>query len=152
SSGRTVVRGGVGVFVNPHPLFSGPVDTVLNSADFPSRVVLSRSEALALNLKFPTPKDEARRLLSNAASVWGTSSVDANFPNPYSAQWTFGLQRELTRFLAMETAYVANRGIKLSLIRQMNYPDRVTGLRPVDGFTNFAYYDTSATSTFNSWQ
>ena len=44
---KTVLRGGLGVFHNPHTLFGGPVELVKNAIDEPSRVVLSRNDVLS---------------------------------------------------------------------------------------------------------
>ena len=40
------------------------------------------------------------------------------------------VQRALTPSLMFETAFVGNRGVKLTMIRTFNSVDRVTGVRP----------------------
>src|SRR5207248_7768059 len=50
--------------------------------------------------------------------------------NPYSLQYSLGVQREITGTLMLETAFVGVRGIKLITHRMIDQPDRITGLRP----------------------
>jgi hypothetical protein len=156
SEAKTVVRGGVGIFVTPHPSFSGLLETVQNAdpQKFPNQINLSRAEAIAANIRYPATKEQIAGLFTgfDVTPPWQANSIDANFPNPYSAQWTLGIQRQLSNSFALETGYVANRGLKLSLIRRQNYPDRATGIRPVAGFGEFGFYDATASSTYHSWQ
>jgi hypothetical protein len=46
-------------------------------------------------------------LITDAASIY-----DPNYRLPYVMSWSFGLQRELTRSMALEVRYVANRGLQ----------------------------------------
>jgi hypothetical protein len=78
--------------------------------------------------------------------------VDPGLRNPFSYQWTLGIQRQLANNLVLETAYVGNRGVKGMMVRQWNRPDRVTGLRPNPNLTTFRYRDSAESSNYNSWQ
>jgi len=87
----------------------------------------------------------------NPNAPWSNTSINTNFPNPYSMQWNLSVQRQLSSDLMIETAYVASRGVKLNYVRDFNQVDRVTGQRnPAFGQNRF--YDTSDSSRYHSWQ
>jgi hypothetical protein len=150
-SAKTVVRGGFGTFMNPHTLFGGPVELVRNAIDEPSRFIFTRADIDRLGLRYPITNTATLQFVRNPNAPWSNTSINTNFPNPYSLQWNLGVQREITRSLTIETAYVASRGVKLNLVRDQNQVDRVTGQRLV-GFGQFRYYDTSESSRYHSWQ
>jgi carboxypeptidase family protein/TonB-dependent receptor-like protein len=150
--GGTVLRGGGGVFVSSHALFGGPVEVIQNAADEPFRVTLNRNDALALGIRFPISNDVALELVRGAPALWSGTSIDPNFPNPYSLQWLLSLQRQIRPGLVLEGAYVANRALKLNMVRMINLPDRLTGEQPFSGFGSFRYYDVSDASTYHSFQ
>jgi outer membrane receptor protein involved in Fe transport len=148
----TVVRGGVGVFVNPHPLFGGPVDLVLNSVDEQFRVTISRQDALKYGIGYPTTNAQAAPLVQGASALWGNRSISPDFPNPYSTQWTATVERQFGSDYSVEAAYVGNKTENLNTVSQINRPDRVTGVRPYAGFAEFSYYDAKNSSKYNSLQ
>ena len=151
SSAKTVIRGGFGMFINPHTLFGGPVETVRNAIDWPSRFIFTRDDVIRLGLKYPITNDNTLQYVRNPNAPWSGTAINTNFPNPYSLQWTLGVQRELTSSIAFETAFVGNRGVKLNMIRDQNLVDRQTGQRN-PAFGQFRYYDTSDSSHYSSWQ
>ncbi len=131
---RTVVRGGVGVFVNPHPLFGGPIDLVLNGIDQQFRVTLSRAEAQARGISYPMSNEQAAPLVQGAAALWGNRSVGVDFPNPYGTQWTATVERSFGSLYSVEASYVGNRGENMNTVSIINRADRLTGVRPFAGF------------------
>src|SRR5262249_34326617 len=52
----------------------------------------------------------------------------------------------------LDTGYVGTRGVDLQLVRFWNQVDRLTGVRPYPGFTEFRYRDASDGSVYHSWQ
>src|SRR5262245_7286561 len=54
--------------------------------------------------------------------------------------------------MAVEAAYVGNRGVKLLFNRQANTVNRLTGIRPVTGFGEFRHFDTSESSHYHGLQ
>jgi len=62
------------------------------------------------------------------------------------------MQRELPGGIALDTAYVGTRGVHLQLVRFWNQVDRLTGVRPYRGFTEFRYRDAGDSSVYHSWQ
>ncbi len=153
--GRTVVRGGFGV------LFSGQIPGAMwahvqPTPNAPFRFNFIRADITRLGLKWPTYNDDLIRVIESETRARGWintfSVVDPRLQNPYTMQFTFGIQREITRDLALETSYVGNRGVKFLMQRWMNEPDRVTGLRP-NPLLNVNYYiDATQQSFYSSWQ
>ncbi len=151
-SAKTVIRGGFGAFMNPHTLFGGPVELVRNAADEPSRFIFSRSDIDRLGLKYPITNAATLQYAKDPNAPWSNTVINPNFQNPYSMQWTLSLQRDIARNLALETAYIGTRGVKLNLVRDTNQMDRLTGQRPNPNFGQNRYYDTSESSHYHAWQ
>jgi hypothetical protein len=153
SDRKTVVRGGTGIFFNPHPIFGGPIELGAPIAPtVPNRLTLNRAQALAAGLKYPVNTTAVlNQLIASGTPISGTT-INPNFPNPYSLQWNIGIQRELGHGIALDTAYVGNRGLHLIMVRNLNLPDRLTGVAPNPAFGQFRYYDGSDNSHYNAWQ
>ena len=153
--GKTVVRGGFGL------LFQGQVAGAMwahvqPTASAPFRFNFIRADATRLNIKWPTYNDDLIRIIDTETKARGWinafSVVDPKLQNPYTMQYTLGIQRELTSSLALETSLVGNRGVKFLMQRWMNEPSRLTGLRP-NPILNVNYYvDSSQQSSYVSWQ
>jgi hypothetical protein len=153
SDKKTVVRGGSGIFTNPHPIFGGPIETSAPVAPtVPNRLTLSRAQALSLGLNFPVDTPTLLAQLIATGTPIANTAISPVFPNPYSIQWTLGVQRELGRGMVLDVAYVANRGVHLNTVRTENLPDRITGIAPNPTFGQFRYYDASDASKYNSLQ
>lgn len=152
SARKTVIRGGTGIFFGPHNLFAGPVDDVLDNPYVPFRLTLGRSAALAMGLNYPVDKQALEARLTQAGQPTATSSISPHLPNPYSMQWTLGIERDLGHGLMLGTSYVGNRGLNLTMIRIVNEPNRLTGVVPDPALGEFRYYDGSDSSTYNAWQ
>lgn len=152
---KTVFRGGFGV------LFSGQVAGAMwahvqPGPSAPFRFNFIRADVSRLNIKWPAYNDDLITIIDSETKArnWINtfSVVDPNLQNPYTMQFTFGLQHELTKDLALETAYVGNRGVKFLMQRWMNEPDRVTGLRPNPRLNVNYYVDATQQSFYSSWQ
>ena len=151
---KTVIRGGFGMFHGPIPLFGGPVDLVRDSVDEPFRVDVNRTEVLSSGniFRWPVSNDKVKAYVKGRTGLIGDTSLNTDFPNPFSYQWTLGVQHELPGAVVIETAYVGTRGVHLQMVRFMNQVDRITGIRPVPGFTQYRYRDAGESTGFNSWQ
>jgi hypothetical protein len=75
-----------------------------------------------------------------------------NFSPPYAMNYTLGFQRAITNTSSAEIAYVGTRGVKFTLNRNYNEPDRVTGIRPNPNDINGIYTDDSQQTNYNSLQ
>jgi hypothetical protein len=153
-NGKTVVRGGVGFLFSPQmmaSLWSG-----VHSPLAPRRVVFSRQDAIRYGLKYPMYNDDFRAVVERQIKDEGFTSVyqvmRPQIQNPYTAHYTFGIQRELASDLALETSFVGVFGRKFLLNRVPNLPDRITGIRPNPKLLINYYLDESQTSSYVSWQ
>jgi outer membrane receptor protein involved in Fe transport len=151
ANAKTVVAGGFGVSYSRPPLEIVQL-TIRNSLSEPFEVRLSRTEAINLNVAYPRSQGSILPLFRGVNAPWTQAVIDENYPTPYAMQWTLSVQRQLTRALALETAYVGNRGVKMLFARQQNLIDRQTGVRPVAGFGEFRYHDTSESSRYHALQ
>ena len=150
-SGKTVIRAGAGQFYSRIPIVH-VLFLVKNAPDEPTNPRLSRTEALAAGVRYPIVNTQALPLFKGARFPWTGDVLDPNARTPLSLQWTFSIQRQLTPTLALETAYVGNRGANLVITRRQNMVDRLTGQRPVTGFGEFPYADGSDSSVYHGWQ
>jgi hypothetical protein len=151
---RTVVRGGFGMFHNPRPMFGGPVDLVQNALDEPFRVVYAAQDVQRYPdvLRYPVINDRVLPIAKGPAALLAGTALNPNWAYPFSYQWTMSVQRQLFRNTVVEGAYVGTRGLRLMMVRTMNPPDRITGVRPVPGFATFRYRDSSEQTNFHSFQ
>ena len=152
SDGRTVIRGGSGIFVMPHNFFSGPVEIVRNGADSPAEVGFSRAQIEQFSVSYPFSTASAKSH-AQASGISGGTVVDPNWRNAYSVQYTLGLQRQLSGTTAFDIAYVGNHGVKVTTSPRVNRPDRITGLLPREDFTaRFRFYQSNDSTTYHSLQ
>jgi hypothetical protein len=150
--GKTVVRGGFGVFYTRTPIFN-IIELIRNSENEPFRFTFSRAEAQALGLRYPVTTEQVRALfVANPNTPKAGTVINPDFPSPYSLQWLLSVQRQLTSTIAIDVAYVGTRGVKLLANRQANVVNRLTGLRPNPGFTEFRYFDTSESTRYHALQ
>lgn len=152
---KTVIRGGFGV------LFSGQVAGAMwahvqPAPTAPFRFNFIRADTTRLGIKWPTYNDDLIRVIQSESATRGWTNtfsvVNPKLQNPYTMQFTFGFQHEIVPGLAIESAFVGNRGVKFLMQRWMNEPDRTTGLRP-NPLLNVNYYvDESQQTFYASWQ
>ncbi len=118
--GKTVIRGGVGVFVYPIGVHGG---VALNQQGFSqtTQMVVTNNNYLspASTLSDPFPNGIQQPAIS--ALGLGTflgqniSFFNPNVRNPYSVRWNFGIQRLLPGNMALEVAYIGNHGVHLPI-------------------------------------
>ncbi|MBI2685211.1 MAG: TonB-dependent receptor [Acidobacteria bacterium] len=152
---KTVLRGGFGM------LFQGQVAGAMwahvqPTASAPFRFNFIRADTTRLGIKWPTYNDDLIKIIDSETKARGWintfSVVDPHLQNPYTMQYTFGVQREINSTLAFETGLVGVRGVKFLMQRWMNEPSRTTGLRP-NPLLNVNYYvDSTQQSSYVSWQ
>ena len=150
----TVLRGGAGVFVNPHPVQGAMVNMVrtLKDGEFiPSGIDFSRADALALGINYPTYNDEVVDLITAEDKIGGFVTA-RNFPNPYAILWNLGIQQRIGKDLVADISYVGNRGVKLTMTQDMNRPDRITGATPYPDYLQFRRFDNSESTHYHSLQ
>ena len=152
---KTVIRGGFGIF------FSSQVpgamwQTVQSGPVIPFRTAFTQQDVLKYGLKYGQYTDDLRNVVAAQQAQSGILSTFSIFnpdlQNPYSMQYSLGVQREITPTLVLESSYVGLRGVKFLAQRPMNLPDRVTGVKPNPLLSVTYYVDNSQQSQFNSWQ
>jgi carboxypeptidase family protein/TonB-dependent receptor-like protein len=148
---KTVIRGGAGKFTSAHNHFGGPVELIQNAIDEPNRVVFSRAEAQAFNIRYPTTNEAVLPLVKGTGLISGTV-ISQDFPQPYSLQWTLGVSRQITNDLVFESTYIGNHAVFANLVSRVNQVDPITGVRPFPGYSEYNYYDGSESSHYNAWQ
>jgi hypothetical protein len=151
----TVLHAGAGIFHNPQTLYGGPIDEVGNPNGLPATITASRADVLANGSLFRWPVDSSKVVSfaqKNAGSLAAGPAINNDFPYPFSYQWLLTLQRQIGRSLVLETGYVGTRGINLTMVRTWNSPDRLTGVRPYAGLTQFRYRDPGEHTHYHAWQ
>jgi carboxypeptidase family protein/TonB-dependent receptor-like protein len=153
--GKTVIRGGLGVFYKPHllSLFQNDVTDPL----VPARVIWNRTEIAARGLKWPFYSEELRNVVLRDSggnkSLYGI--IDANLRNPRTIQSMIDVQRVIGATLMVSGAYVHTAGSSFPLSRF--FPgafDRATGARPNPalGTPSGYYVDSSQTMVYDAFE
>src|SRR5262249_13899997 len=148
---ETVVRGGLSIMFAPQP-WDTMANAVANSVTIPFRLNPSRTELQQANLKFPAFNEDALKLASTGSRILIADTFDPHIQSPYSMNLYFGVQRELTSTMALESAFVGNRGVKFRLYRTFNLPDRVTDQRPNPNMGQGNYLCGCQNTLYTSWQ
>src|SRR5262245_40396195 len=125
SDGRSVIRGGFSIAYNREgigdildTLVGNPGGTLTSTRNTTNSnlgslpVLLSQTSRLGPPVVpdspvYPITNGPGGYLLSDAATIY-----DPNYKLPYVMSWSFGLQREITKDMAIEVRYVGNRGLR----------------------------------------
>jgi hypothetical protein len=157
-SGKTVLRGGIGIYTNPHEIYGEAINEVQANAETPFRITLNHQQALQAGVHFPLPRSDYSAILTQlqqtgvATTDFANSAVAADYPNPYSIQYTLGVSQALPWRTSLDIAYVGNRGLHENITAVENLPDRITGIAPVPTFSQFNYYYAGDNSKYNALQ
>jgi hypothetical protein len=159
STHKTVIRGGVGIFEGPRPMFAGMVNEMQAGPNIPFRVTLSRPIALASGLGYPITRPKFVPTLEALQSsgvlsknIAASTVIDPHYPNPASAQWMLGIEREMGFGAVLSVNYVGNRGLNLVMNESINQPNRLTGIAPDPTFVVFVLDTPVDRSTYNALQ
>jgi outer membrane receptor protein involved in Fe transport len=140
--GRTVIRGGGGIYHGP-----GQIDDVNTALDNNS-VGYSLTLLEAPGLSYPvTP------FLTLAKSVGVTPrSLQRDRRDLYNASWGLSVQQELPRRFVMQVGYNGSSGVKLFARSDINVLDPVTRTRPLATFGRIDEKRQDGKSNFNALQ
>jgi len=159
SARNTVIRGGAGIYVSPHPIYAGIDNDSQSSAEVPFRSTTSRSTNSAAGIGYPiTPAQfipTLNGLISDgflSANIASADAIATNYPDPYSIQWMVGVEHEFGFGIAATANYVANRGLKLIANYLGNAPDRITGVAPNPRMAGFLVVNPIDASSYESLQ
>lgn len=119
NDGRTVVRGGYGIFVLPvntiggTPFAQGPWSQSINYTTTDSGVTFP----LTLSNAFPAYDTGGALVLTPKT---GVSYLPRQYPTAYSQQWSLNIQRELPSHTLVEAGYVGTKGNHLQMNTNLN--------------------------------
>ena len=154
----TVVRGGFGIYVNPHEIYGAAINAVQTNATTPFRITLNRAQALQAGINYPLPTSTYNQVLQQlvqtgvATTEFANSTVNQNYPDPYSLQYTLAVDQAIPWDMALTIGYVGNRGTNENITETANLPDRITGIAPFATFSQFRYTFAGDYSNYNALQ
>ena len=73
------------------------LEVVRNSIEEPFRVIYSRAEAQALGLKYPVTNEGVLPLARSPNAPWTGTTINPDFPTPYSTQWLVSIVEAVDR-------------------------------------------------------
>lgn len=146
---KTVIRGGFGTFFTLtqglRSIGSGPINAPLQvdeNLQVSNQVVPTRTIADL----FPP--------FGQSFVQVGFSDIDPHQPTPYTFQWNFGVQHQLTRSLLLEGVYTGNSSHKLEFTQPLNVPlpgpGPIAARRPVTRFGPGGYLANIGYGNMNS--
>jgi hypothetical protein len=168
NSGKTSLRAGFGLFYNPmeqlvleqfgaEPPFGGSI--FLSETQFNTPFVTQDS-----SVTYPNPFNGFITPTKGQAQDWALfepillyGDFQPHMRAQYSAQYNFTIQRELTRDMKLEVAYVGSQGHRLLATHDVNYsnPQTCLDINTLDGagtcaqFTEDATYSVTVPTGFN---
>src|ERR1017187_5146818 len=167
--GKTVVRGGFGIFVAPVTIASMGVDGKYSTSPLTNQEGFSQSTTLtatsnnfltplatsSLANPFPNgflqPSGNSLGLLTYAGQA--VPFINPDVKSPYSMRWNFGIQHSITPNLMLEVDYIGNHSIHLPIdFTQLNGLPRsiLSTLGTRDA--NQSYLTGTATNPFSGLQ
>jgi hypothetical protein len=127
--GKTVMRGGVGIFWNFTP--GGTSSSKAQNPPFLQSTALTTTFAPTLQVSAglpPPPGVDPSRPAAGSTR----SAFDVNFRDAYSTNFNFNVQRQLGRNYLLEVAYVGSRGRQMAIKVNPNQAPPVRGVTSAD--------------------
>jgi hypothetical protein len=141
---KTVIRGGYGIF---YERIQG--NDIYNVAPNPPFSATS----LIFNTTLSNPGGAPGTVFPSS-----TQNFDPRYLEPYSQQYSFGVQREISPQTIFSVMYVGSHGTHEQLNRDINQPlapagsRAINAVRPFLGYGDIGYYENSTSSSYNSLQ
>jgi hypothetical protein len=142
TSGRTVVRGGFGLFFAS--LNAATAQNVPNNISQQSSTVTRQQVPDLVGFPFPP--------ISSFASVGNFTALAKNWRAAYTEQWNLNIQQALGENSMIQVAYIGNRGLHLSGNQNLNRLIQGTSRRPYPAFGNISFVRTDLNSNYNALQ
>jgi hypothetical protein len=124
--GRTSIRGGYGVFFEHGTGSEANTGSLVGSAPLNITMTQLQPQPIsAIDSTYPCIGGNGIGASANCVSGKGAYPVDVtSIPRktvwPYVQQWSFGVQRELSKNLLLTVGYVGSKGTHLTAVRQPN--------------------------------
>jgi Carboxypeptidase regulatory-like domain len=167
--GKTVVRGGFGIFVAPVTIASMGVDGKYSTNPLTNQQGFSQTTSLtatsnnfltplatsSISNPFPNgflpPTGNSLGLLTFAGQA--VAFINPNVKSPYSMRWNIGVQHTITPNLMLEVDYIGNHSIHLPIdFTQLNGLPRSVLSTLATRDPNQSYLTTTATNPFSGLQ
>jgi hypothetical protein len=146
--GKTVLRGGYGVYFDQSAL--APGEALYFNAPYFDFNLFFPLPGLPLTLSNPFPNNFPFLLPDSALAI------QRDFRTPYMQHWNFNIQQELGHSRVLEVAYVGSKGTKLVSARDFNQPLQPSAApfnpRPDQLFADINILESRASSNYNSLQ
>lgn len=130
---KTVLRAGAGYFFDKTGWRSG-ADVIRFDGRHLRQILLQ-------NPPFPNPWAGGRQIQSAPANI---SRFAGGLRNPYSIQYSFGVERQIDRQTTISANYIASKGSKLYRSRDLNAPRPSHSGRPDPGVAVLRQFESSA--------
>ncbi len=131
--GRTALKGGYGVYYGHVRIFREIAETTN----------LQRYYVAITNPPYPDPYGGRDPLEFVEGGPPPITVVDNDYVQPYSQQFSLGLEHQLSRDLAISVDGIYNYTIKEQKRRDINAKDPITGLRPNPDFDRIDYLEST---------
>jgi hypothetical protein len=158
NAGRTVVRGGYGIFYNGFLL--NPIrGSLADGFPFSINQTFARVANQPTEVTFSNPFPADRLALGG---VTNTAGYDDHAPTGYLQSYNMTVERDLGGGAVLEVGYAGSKGTHLSRVYNINQPFQstqtylagiaATALRPYPVFNAVNYYEFGVNSNYNAGQ
>lgn len=153
---KTVLQGGYGMFYARFQ--GGTIDNLFTTGNgsYQTTVSLASTQPAQLAAGPVFPNALAAAPSNASVSAISIQEMSPNIKTPYAEQGNIGIQRELTRDLALNVSYLWARGVQLYGVRDLNLPSATTNFTytianasgtPVGSYTTPVYIGTRPNSS-----